>query len=57
MTRNLGAILPKIVDFIFGRLAGLEDLSHDAIPLFLCCSGIKSRAFILMFFSDKPVSR
>ena len=36
---NLGAILLEIVDFIFGRLAGLEDLSHDAIPLFFVLFG------------------
>jgi hypothetical protein len=37
--RDLGTILPEIVDFIIDRLAGLEDLSHDAIPLFLVSFG------------------
>ncbi len=32
--RNLGSILPEIVDFIFDRLASPEDLSHDVIPPF-----------------------
>ena len=36
---NLGAILPEIVDFIFCRLAGLEDLIHDTIPLFFVLFG------------------
>ncbi len=37
--RNLGAIFPKILDFIFDRLTGLEDLSHDVIPLFFVLFG------------------
>src|SRR5262245_66455889 len=32
---DLGAILSEIVDFIFARLAGPEQLSHRAIPLIL----------------------